>query len=115
MVKKSKGKPRGPFILMIVGALLILGAVGWTLIVLNPLQSPASQITGTSPGNYPQVVRVSPEDAKKAYDEGGAVFIDVRSQQEYEQQHVPGALSIPLLDLGTRIGELNPNAWYITY
>jgi rhodanese-related sulfurtransferase len=39
----------------------------------------------------------------------------VRSAQEYEQRHIPGALSIPLLELESRIGELNPDTWYITY
>jgi 3-mercaptopyruvate sulfurtransferase SseA len=115
MAKKSKGTPKAPLILMVAGLLLILGAVGWYALVLIPSQTAATQVTATSPGNFPQVIRISPEDAKKAFDQGSAIFIDVRSAQEYEQRHIPGALSIPLLELESRIGELNPDTWYITY
>ncbi|MGE5618662.1 MAG: rhodanese-like domain-containing protein, partial [Sphingomonadaceae bacterium] len=33
--------------------------------------------------------------AKRKYDEGSALFVDVRSPQEYEASHIPGAINIP--------------------
>ncbi len=36
----------------------------------------------------------------------GAVLVDVRASQEYRRGHVPGAVNIPLSDLGRRVGEL---------
>jgi 3-mercaptopyruvate sulfurtransferase SseA len=115
MAKKLKVIPKGSLILMVAGLLLILGALGWYVLMLNPSQAGTAQTTATSPGNFPEVVRISLDDAKKAYDQGSVVFIDVRSAQEYDQEHIPGAISIPLLDLESRIGELDPNTWYITY
>ncbi len=35
-----------------------------------------------------------------------AVFIDARPEEEYFQGHVPGALSVPLSDLGNRLFDL---------
>jgi rhodanese-related sulfurtransferase len=37
---------------------------------------------------------------------GGAVLLDVREPEEWEAGHVPGALFIPMGELGDRIGEL---------
>ncbi len=45
-----------------------------------------------------EVQRVTPEEAKAAFDSGSAVFLDVRSHTAYVQSHIPGALSIPLAE-----------------
>ncbi len=50
--------------------------------------------------------RISLEEAKALYDQGRAVFVDVRAPDRYEQAHIPGALSIPLRDLARRLGEV---------
>ncbi len=59
--------------------------------------------------------RVVAEDAKQAYDNGKAIFIDVRSEGQFEQSHIPGALNIPLAALETRYTELDEHTWIITY
>lgn len=38
--------------------------------------------------------------------DGGAVVVDVRMPDEYDEAHVPGALLIPLPELTTRHGEI---------
>jgi rhodanese-related sulfurtransferase len=47
-------------------------------------------------------------DVSRAYDmyKAGALMLDVRTPAEYDQQHVPGSLLIPLDDLGARKNEL---------
>ena len=45
---------------------------------------------------YPDVPRIEPEAAKVAYDARSALFVDVRAYGEYQSEHIPGALSIPL-------------------
>lgn len=40
--------------------------------------------------------------------EAGAVLLDVRMADEYEQMHVPGARLIPLPELGMRTEEVPP-------
>ncbi len=62
-----------------------------------------------------EVPRISLEEAKAAFDDGAAVFVDVRSEAAYAEGHIPGALSIPLAELESRLGELDPAQWIITY
>lgn len=62
-----------------------------------------------------EVQRVTLEESKAAFDSGEAIFVDVRTASAYEAKHVPDALSIPLAEFPTRIDELDPNQWIITY
>ena len=55
------------------------------------------------------------EESKTAFDNGEAIFVDVRSESFYAAGHIPGAVSIPLTELEGRIDELNPEKWIITY
>ncbi len=41
---------------------------------------------------------IDPPAAKAQLDAGGVVYLDVRSQREFAEGHVPGALNIPILD-----------------
>jgi rhodanese-related sulfurtransferase len=42
-------------------------------------------------------------------------LVDVRQPEEYEIGHLPGAQLIPVGELPTRLGELNPNKPTIVY
>ncbi|HQU94018.1 MAG TPA: rhodanese-like domain-containing protein [Pyrinomonadaceae bacterium] len=39
--------------------------------------------------------RISLADAKKDFDENTAVFIDTHSKEQFELEHIPGAINIP--------------------
>lgn len=52
--------------------------------------------------------QVSPADARGWLDKG-ALVIDVRSEGEYAQRHLPGAINIPLDRLGDEIGRHAPD------
>ena len=57
----------------------------------------------------PEEVAPSPEvelDEFHAAHAGGATVLDVRRPDEYEERHVPGAVLIPLDELGARIDEV---------
>jgi hypothetical protein len=106
----------GPIILLIGGILLIIASI-LVLLVWN-FQPSISQDIPTSvvaEQSYPEIMRVNLQDAKSAYDTGKAVFVDVRGDEFYAQSHIPGALSIPLEDLVSRLQELDPSDWIITY
>lgn len=103
-----------PIVMIVAGIVLVAVA---SLIITN-LQSPppsVSQPDVLTEIPYPDVSRVSLLDAKKAYDDGTAVFVDVRDRGSYQQSHIPGALSIPVDETESRKDELNPNDWIITY
>jgi rhodanese-related sulfurtransferase len=59
---------------------------------------------------------VTIEEGKAAFDSAAAVFVDVRSQTQYDRGHIAGALSIPLDQIVEgRTEPLDPNSWIITY
>ncbi|SBS28157.1 Thiosulfate sulfurtransferase PspE precursor [Marinomonas aquimarina] len=45
----------------------------------------------------------------------GATLIDVRTIQEFEQEHLSGALHIPLSDISTMANSLDPSATVVVY
>lgn len=59
--------------------------------------------------------RVSRDEAIKMVREGKAVYVDVRSKDQYDIGHIKGALSIPLSELMTRLKECPPGKFIITY
>ncbi|HEU0295884.1 MAG TPA: rhodanese-like domain-containing protein [Anaerolineales bacterium] len=69
------------------------------------------------PATEAEVPRVSLEQALTAYTAGAAVFVDVRSQENFEISHVPGAINIPLSEFENNIAnvDLDKDAWIITY
>ena len=62
-----------------------------------------------------EIPRVPLQEARNAFDSGAAVFVDVRAASSYESAHIPGALSIPTDEIETRLNELDPAQWIITY
>ena len=49
---------------------------------------------------------ISPKQASVMYAEQKAVIVDVREDSEWNEQHIPGAIHIPLAQLNGRISEL---------
>jgi rhodanese-related sulfurtransferase len=79
---------------------------------------------GAAPGGVPmpvqkpsadQAMRVKLEDAYKLFQADKAVFIDVRSKEQYDLGHIKGALSIPGSQLIRRFREIPPNKVIVTY
>ena len=64
---------------------------------------------------YPTVPRVSVGDAYTAWQAKQAVFLDVRSAEQYARSHIPDALSISLGEVESRLTELNKEQLIITY
>ena len=57
------------------------------------------------------IQRVSPADAKKLIDDEGYVYLDVRSEHEYEASHPVGAQNVPLMHAGP--AGMTPNADFL--
>jgi rhodanese-related sulfurtransferase len=72
----------------------------------------ASGTRNNTPGTFP---RISIADAKKLAAAGEAVFIDVRSNEQYTYGHIKGAMSIPGSQLIRRFSEVPPKKTVITY
>ena len=61
------------------------------------------------------IARISLAEAKKAFDDGKAIFVDTRAAQSYEAKHIKGALNIPAEEFQTRYAEVPKNKQIITY
>ena len=68
-----------------------------------------------TPSSVDTVPRISIEEAKAAFDAKTAVFIDVRSTENYNQVHIAGALDVPYPELETRLAGYDRDALVITY
>jgi 3-mercaptopyruvate sulfurtransferase SseA len=69
------------------------------------------------PQTEQEVPRVKVEEAKSAFDKGGAIIVDVRSAESYAAGHAAGAISIPLTEFENNIANLTlrKDQWIITY
>ncbi len=45
----------------------------------------------------------------------GMMILDVRSDKEYEQGHIPGAVHVPLADIGDRVKKLKKDKDLVVY
>ncbi len=53
-----------------------------------------------------EIESISPKEASAMYAEKKAVIVDVREDSEWNEQHIPGAIHIPLAQLNERLSEL---------
>jgi rhodanese-related sulfurtransferase len=63
----------------------------------------------------PTFARISVDEAVKLQKSGQAVFVDVRSNEQFSYGHIKGALSIPGSQLIRRFAEVPPRKTVITY
>ena len=67
---------------------------------------------------FTPVTSIDASQAKKLVADEGAdnvTFLDVRQPKEYELAHIPGSLLVPMGELDTRLGELDPNKPVVVY
>jgi len=83
--------------------------------VLSPIPTtqPAPSPTAPSPAEIPRIQARELWDRLQAGE--AIVVVDVRSREEYGQEHIVGALSIPLNEVSRRIGELPKGPLIVFY
>ena len=108
-----KNKPILQILMIGIGIIILFTAV----LIGNQTrsQTPTPRPLLSEEESFPEVTRVSLEEALMANNTGSAVFIDVRDRSAYEETHIPGSLSFPLAQLESQLKELDPNSWIITY
>jgi 3-mercaptopyruvate sulfurtransferase SseA len=61
----------------------------------------------SGPRTQDEVPRIAPRVLKDRLDAGDDILVvDARSAAEYAEQHIPGAISLPLSELEARMDEL---------
>jgi predicted sulfurtransferase len=77
---------------------------------------PKNAVTKTDDhGHADDAPRISLADAKKDFDAGNVVFVDTRAAVAYQQEHVKGAINIPMEAVETRYKEIPTDKKIIAY
>lgn len=110
---KQKPNSQIPVFLAIGGGLLLIVAT----ILLATQNAPAAPTPAAAfeEDTYPEIPRVSLDEAKAALDSDSALFVDVRSAEAYQGSHIANSINIPFEELESRLGELDKAQWIITY
>ena len=89
-----------PIIVIFAGLILVVIVAVWVVQTNQSGQQRAAQPVSESESGipYPEIERISVEQAYAAYNKGEAVFLDVRNTDSYQSAHIAGAVSIPLGD-----------------
>lgn len=92
-------------------ALLLAGAIGCSS--GQPAQSvkagPEPNFSGDSP-------YVSIDELKQELDRGAnMIILDARPKQDYDMDHIAGAISMPFFEVEQRYEELPGDTWIVTY
>lgn len=67
--------------------------------------APKKAQSGTEAIRKDSYHKINAQEAKKMMDESDVTIIDVRTPEEYEQAHIPGAVNLP----NEEIGEAEPD------
>jgi 3-mercaptopyruvate sulfurtransferase SseA len=79
--------------------------------------NPNVQITPANPAeqSIDSARRITREEAIKMVSAKKAIYVDVRPKDQYDIEHITGAISIPLGELAARMNELPKNKFIVTY
>lgn len=79
--------------------------------------NPAVQITPANPvaDSLESARRITREEAIKMVKDKKAVYVDVRSKESYDAEHIKGAINVPLAELQAHLSKLPKNKFLITY
>ena len=90
-------------------------SIGALAIVLL-LAGCAEQAGGPAPGSSASsgaalagVVKITAEEAKQRMEDGNVTIVDVRTEEEYREGHVPGAVLVPNETIGGTLPEALPD------
>ena len=53
------------------------------------------------------VTELTPEEVHKRVTDGDVRVVDVRTESEFEEGHIPGAINVPLGDLPSRVPDVD--------
>lgn len=85
---------------------------------VSKMATPAVQQPGTDEHGHTEgddAPRISLADAKKAFDDGSAVFIDTHIKNAYDAGHIPGAINITVAELELKFNTIPKGKPIIAY
>ena len=110
MYTKRKNNAILPVILF---SLVIILSIGGLVLAQNLRQARISNPGEV--GSQDQIPRLTVAEAHQAVLNGEAVLLDTRGEEQFNAQRASSAINIPVTEIEARLGELDPDIWYITY
>lgn len=87
---------------LVLSCILLLSACGnGTCPMERRAERKTSQAKTTTVEDNKAYHKITAEEAKKMIDKGGVTVIDVRTEEEYAKEHIPGALLLPNESIGS--------------
>ena len=77
--------------------------------------SPVAPQAESKEQEHDNAPRITLADAKKDYDAGKAVIVDVRDANTYVQEHIKGSINIPLAEVNGSLDKLPKGKKIIAY
>ena len=82
----------------------------WSLLILGLLLLLTACSSPTKNNQEMVFLNITAEEARKLMDsEEGCIILDVRSREEYDQGHIPGAILIPDTEIEAKAADLLPD------
>ena len=118
--KKKQLRDKIRYILPVVIIVLLVCMSGCKQPTGNPVVSSKTTTSPTSENTLPAGTiaghSITAQEAKNLLDAGQAVLIlDVRTQPEFDGNHINGAVSIPVADLPNRLSEIPSDKQIVVY
>ena len=93
-------------------AALSIGALAIVLLLAGCTQQAGGQVPGSSASSgaaLAGVVKITAEEAKQRMEGGNVTIVDVRTEEEYREGHIPGAVLVPNETIGGTPPEALPD------
>ena len=103
-----KKESRTTLIFLGAALVIIIGLIIFLSFAANADQQQANILSE-------EEVRISLADAKTAFDAGDALIIDVRSESQFVESRIPGAILIPVNDIAGNEPAVNKDMLILTY
>jgi flagellar basal body-associated protein FliL len=120
--KKKQGTDLASILIPVVVGVVVLALVVFAIFSIEnrqpvaiaaPVTTAQPQATQSVP--YPDVPRISLDEARRKLDSGEAILVDVRTKESYDSSHAQGALSIPEAEIDSRLSEIPHDGDVILY
>ena len=130
--QQSTSNPKVAYLVMIAGAIAVLGLVAWALsrslnapVTSLPSSTTPTATIGTAPpapaANVDEeaakaaVPRISVDELKQRLDRNEITLIDVRNKESYDAGHIKGAMHIPLASTEAYLSYVPRDKPIVTY
>jgi len=116
---KRKQSPAIPIFVGVVLVIVVLGMLlsldSWRSTSAESAANPTALPMSTRQIPYPDVPRISVQDAWEKLARGEIVMVDVRGETSYDALHIEGAISMPEAEIMSRLDELDRESTLVFY